>query len=436
MPLAQSLVTGAIVGSWYASAPGGGTDQIVFTFLANGKFMVSDKGTVANDPNGTSGIEWGNYTWNPATGALTTTFLSNTDGEWGMSHAGALTMTVSGDTLTVGGGEGGMPLTRMVAVPGSIVGSWYAQYPNGGDLENVLMTFLVDGTYLVASEGTPPGPDARDGLEWGHYTWNPSTGAFTYTSEINTDGEWGLSHAGITNIQVAGDVITLASNEGNFNISRVPNGQAAPSGTGTAGPDTLNGTAAADTFTGLGGNDTIEGFTGIDTANYSLARSNYTITKGAGTYTVAANTGTEGTDTLSHVERLHFSDTNVAMDLSGNAGTTAKILAAVFGPSSVSVREYVGIGLSYLDAGVSYADLIQGAMNVALGSSTPSNTAVVNLLYTNIAGTAPSAFDLQMFVGLLDSQVLTQSALAILAADSQVNQANINLTGLTGIEFI
>jgi serralysin len=214
----------------------------------------------------------------------------------------------------------------------------------------------------------------------------------------------------------------------------VPNAQQA--GGATAGPDSLNGTAASDTFTGGGGNDTIEGFAGIDTANYSLARSNYTITKGAGSYTVAANTGTEGTDTLTHVERLHFGDTNVAMDLSGNAGTTAKILAAVFGPASVSFREYVGIGLSYLDAGVSYADLIQGAMNVALGSSTPSNTAVVNLLYTNIVGTAPSAFDLQMFVGLLDSQVLTQSALAIIAADSQVNQANINLTGLTGIEFI
>jgi hypothetical protein len=163
MPLAQSLVTGAIVGSWYASAPGGGTDQIVFTFFSNGKFMVSDKGTVANDPNGTSGIEWGDYTWNPATGAFTTTFLSNTDGEWGMSHAGTLTMAAAGNTLTVGGGEGSMPLTRLVPVPGSIVGSWYAQYPNDGDLENLVVTFLADGTYLIASEGIPPGPDARDG---------------------------------------------------------------------------------------------------------------------------------------------------------------------------------------------------------------------------------------------------------------------------------
>jgi len=433
MPLAQSLVTGAIVGSWYASAPGGGTDQIVFTFFSNGHFMVSDKGTTANDPSGSSGIEWGNYTWNPATGAFTTTFLSNTDGEWGMSHAGTLTMAAAGNTLTLSGTEGSMPLTRLVPVPGSIVGSWYAQYPNDGDLENLVVTFLADGTYLVASEGAPPGPDARDGLEWGHYTWNPSTGAFTTTNEINTDGEWGFSDAAITNIQLAGNALTLTSNEGSFPIFRVPNAQ--PAGGATAGPDSLNGTPASDTFTGGGGNDTIEGFAGIDTANYSLARSNYTITKGAGSFTVAAGTGTEGTDTLSHVERLHFSDTNVAMDLSGNAGTTAKILAAVFGPSSVSVREYVGIGLSYLDAGVSYADLIQGAMNVALGSSTPSNTAVVNLLYTNVAGTAPSAFDLQMFVGLLDSQVLTQSALAILAADSQVNQMNINLAGLTGIEF-
>ncbi len=42
------------------------------------------------------------------------------------------------------------------------------------------------------------------------------------------------------------------------------------------------------------------------------------------------NSGTDGTDTLTNVERLKFSDFSVAPDVSGYAGTTAKILGAVF----------------------------------------------------------------------------------------------------------
>ena len=38
---------------------------------------------------------------------------------------------------------------------------------------------------------------------------------------------------------------------------------------------------------------------------------------------------TDGTDQLTNIERLQFTDKNVALDLNGNAGTTAKILFLV-----------------------------------------------------------------------------------------------------------
>ena len=149
-------------------------------------------------------------------------------------------------------------------------------------------------------------------------------------------------------------------------------------------------------------------------------------------------TGHEGTDTLISIERLQYTDGNVAIDINGNAGTTAKILGAVFGASSVSNQQYVGIGLSYLDGGMSYQDLMQLALTAKLGAGVNDPTQVVNLLYTNVVGVAPDQASLNSFVGLLNSHVYTTASLGVMAADTSLNTTNINLVGLaqTGSEFI
>jgi hypothetical protein len=120
--------------------------------------------------------------------------------------------------------------------------------------------------------------------------------------------------------------------------------------------------------------------------------------------------------------------------LDGNAGTTAKILGAVFGKESVSNKNYVGIGLSFLDAGWTYDNLAGLALDAA-GAKT--NDQIVSLLWTNVIGTKPTAADKQPFIALLENG-MTAGALAHLAADTSFNTTNINLVGLaqTGIEYI
>ncbi len=142
-------------------------------------------------------------------------------------------------------------------------------------------------------------------------------------------------------------------------------------------------------------------------------------------------------DSLTNIERLEFTDTKVALDLNGNAGSAAKILGAVFGKASLSSREYVGTALGLLDGGMSYRNLMDAALNVKLGAAADS-TALVNLLFQNIVGAAPSAADLATYTGLLDSGALARADLAVSAADHALNQSNINLVGLatTGIEYI
>lgn len=76
--------------------------------------------------------------------------------------------------------------------------------------------------------------------------------------------------------------------------------------TGNADGNLLRGNDGADILTGGGGNDTLEGGAGNDTATYSLGIADYTLAYNSGVITVTANSGNEGVDTLTAVERLVF----------------------------------------------------------------------------------------------------------------------------------
>jgi Ca2+-binding RTX toxin-like protein len=75
---------------------------------------------------------------------------------------------------------------------------------------------------------------------------------------------------------------------------------------GGSGSDTISGDDGDDTIEGGTGDDIIDGGTGYDTAVYAAASSAFTITTVGGVTTVAS--AATGTDTLSNVERLQFSD--------------------------------------------------------------------------------------------------------------------------------
>jgi hypothetical protein len=204
---------------------------------------------------------------------------------------------------------------------------------------------------------------------------------------------------------------------------------------GTSGSETINGFASDDSLIGAGGNDSINGDSGIDTCLYSLDKLNYTLSKASSGFIITSDI--EGEDTLQNIERIQFSDTRVAIDLDGNAGTTAKIIGSVFGNESLSDKQYVGIGLQLLDGGMSYSDLMKLAIDARLGDGA-SHTDVVNLLYTNVVGVVPEKESLDYFVSLLDSNTFTVASLGVMAADTELNLVNINMVGLvqTGIEYL
>lgn len=193
-------------------------------------------------------------------------------------------------------------------------------------------------------------------------------------------------------------------------------------------------TAQNDTINPGSGSDTIDAGLGLDTVVYSESISNVTVSGTNGVFSVTSQSDSS-VDSLTNVERLTFSDKNLALDLDGSAGEVAKVLGAVFGASSVQNETYVGIGLNYLDGGMSYESLMSLALTAA-GATT--HEAVVNRLYTNVVGVEPSDAALAQYVGLLDNGTHTIGSLGVLAADLALNTQDINLTGLsqTGLEFV
>jgi serralysin len=224
--------------------------------------------------------------------------------------------------------------------------------------------------------------------------------------------------------------------------------------TTTSLSDLIYGNVANNVIDSGDGGDSIDGGAGIDTSVYSRPKSSYalgiaydrlnfdgtgpptTVRSVTDTFMSAGAPGYKE-DKLISVERLQFADVSIAYDLDGDAGTTAKIIGAVFGAATLNNRNYVGIGLELLDGGMSYHDLMQLALDVNLGAQA-SNAAVVTLLYTNLVGTPPPATAMDYYEGLLASGNITQAGLGVYAADHPQNMANIDLVGLatTGIEYV
>lgn len=174
------------------------------------------------------------------------------------------------------------------------------------------------------------------------------------------------------------------------------------------------------------------GSSGTDTVIFNGKKSAYAINAQSGmTFQVVKN---GVTDVLKDIDRLSFTDVSTAYDLNSSAGTVAKIIGSVFGKGSLSNKNYVGIGLYFMDAGWSYENLGSLAVQAA-GALT--NDQIVTLLWSNVIGTQPTDSDKAPYVELLKNG-MPPGQLVRLASDSSFNTIKIDLVGLTqsGIDYL
>ena len=206
--------------------------------------------------------------------------------------------------------------------------------------------------------------------------------------------------------------------------------------TGEGGPDTINGFAGNDMITGLGGDDVINGGDGIDTAVFSEELGNYVISRADNVLTVVGPE-VDGTDTLTDVERLSFSDISLAFDLDGSAGDAARLLAVALGKDNWYDKALMGVGIDIFDnSGLTFEEIATLALDILLGTAR-TNKDVFTFIVNNVVGVTPTQADYDTYLPLLENGTFTQSSLFVAAAEHPINDANIGLVGLieSGVEF-
>lgn len=195
-----------------------------------------------------------------------------------------------------------------------------------------------------------------------------------------------------------------------------------------------------DTIKGQPGTDFFDGGLGLDTVVYSGPMERYTVNKTGNRYVISEPTGSDDTDYLINIERLQFSNTKVALDMTGNAGDAARLIGALLGPSYVKDKALAGVVIGLLDQNYS----TQTIATLGLGTSTyiglagsSSNEDFVKHVFKNVIGRPPAEAELQTYVGMLSAGT-SQAALAVMAADTEFTAEKIGLAGLVlnGWEFI
>lgn len=208
---------------------------------------------------------------------------------------------------------------------------------------------------------------------------------------------------------------------------------------GSAFADMLTGDAGNNGLRGGGGNDTIDGGAGTDAAIFQGARSGYTISKsGMG---MSVSSAAEGTDTLTNIERLHFSDVRLAFDMDGAAGATALLIGALASSALLKEKGAVNLVLQYADSGLDLAGLSALAVSSGLVKELAGgadNASLARLLLRNVLGTDADQNLVDLLTGSISSGAYTQTTLLTAAAEFSLNKDNVNLVGLaeTGLAYI
>lgn len=216
----------SLTGSWYVSDEEN-DELIVVTFFRNGTYMIAEGSE--SDGEGWAGVEFGTYTWNPATGEFHAQAQKDTNGNYGLNEElgnlpgrdYATHVVVDGDELLFTElAEEGSTETETTALKrvkatadNALVGTWTHLHdpvtPNPGEIRAFTLTFLPDGQFMLA-EVADPDDSGEAGIEHGTFEWDASGHNFAVTRLVrDTNGEWGLSHSGIQLAAVEGDQLTV-----------------------------------------------------------------------------------------------------------------------------------------------------------------------------------------------------------------------------------
>ena len=200
----------------------------------------------------------------------------------------------------------------------------------------------------------------------------------------------------------------------------------------------------ADTSVGLGKitiltNDSttqVTGGAGIDTISYAAPSKTTTLLATTAGYLVRDATGVSPDQLLVDVERIHFSDTNVALDIGGDAGQAYRLYQAAF--NRIPDLSGLGYHINNLDAGRSLNDVAREFINSPEFKATYgalSNADFVNQLYVNVLHRPGEAAGVAYWIDLLNSGANERSNVLSGFSESPENQLNVIGSIQNGVQY-
>jgi hypothetical protein len=239
------------------------------------------------------------------------------------------------------------------------------------------------------------------------------------------------------------NAVTVDLNQGNISsvstlsTTLIALGTTIENAAGTQWNDHLIGNNDHNLLHGWAGNDVIEGGDGIDTSIYQGSINNFSIYIGSQLISINDLTFYEGNDTLYGIERIRFSDSNIAFDIDGNAGQAYRIYKAAFD----RIPDHGGLGfwIDALDNGAAMTDVAYGFTHsnefISLYGDDTSDEAYVDLLYANVLDRDADQGGYDFWIGHMDADRLTREQVLIEFSESAENQTNVIDLIANGIQY-
>lgn len=198
--------------------------------------------------------------------------------------------------------------------------------------------------------------------------------------------------------------------------------------------NTIIGNALDNVLTGTSANNVVDGGAGFDTAVFHGQYSQYHVAASNGQLTVTDTVSNrDGSDTMTHVERLEFADKTVGLDTGAgqSTGEVYRLYLTVLGRNPEADSVGCGFWIDKLDNNLLNTEqmvsnfLESGEFVSRFGSSTSSSDSFVNLMYQNLLGRdghPDSGFN--FWVGVLDNQHVSRAQVVAAFMESPENITN------------
>jgi len=214
------------------------------------------------------------------------------------------------------------------------------------------------------------------------------TALFTPTANSTTSGVVSIGNGVFSD--AAGNVNADGSDANNTVTMSVNTVQVGKTYVGTTGNDIISGTS---------GNDTLDGGVGTDAVSWTQASSNYQLTSTASGWKITDKTGADGTDTVTNIEKLQFSDRTVIVESQSH------------GSYSALPTELYQFFITAFNAapGVTYMDQLAEAYNYGLSVESIVNIFTTKTQFTDVYPTSLSHVDLatQLVTNIVKSSATT-----------------------------